>query len=271
MPEDACEVKWLNTPRITYLGTAVIESFLLRIKRAESPFYRMLRRLAQGLMRSRLPVPRVFFPLFRFLYHLHFGVIYGARWCLNFFYREPLFRSRCVSIGEGFHMWLMPDISGHPHITIGNHVNFFGHISIMSGRMFDSPSLVIGDRVDIGHNVAFVVNKEIVIEDDVKIASGVRFMDTDAHPRDTAARMANLAPPLDEIRPVRISKNAWIGQNSFILKGVTIGEEAVIGVNSVVVTDIPAYTVAMGNPARVVIRNRPPAVDNESTVGSSTA
>ena len=124
--------------------------------------------------------------------------------------------------------------------------------------------------MDIGHNVGFVVNKEIIIEDDVKVASRVRFMDTDAHPRYTAARSANLAPPLDEIRPVRISKNAWIGQNSFILKGVTIGEEAVIGVKSVVVTDIPAYSVAMGNPARVVVRNKPSAVGNESPVGSPT-
>jgi len=39
------------------------------------------------------------------------------------------------------------------------------------------------------------------------------------------------------------------------LKGVTIGEGAIIGVNSVVVTDIPAYSVAMGNPARVVFKN----------------
>ena len=53
---------------------------------------------------------------------------------------------------------------------------------------------------------------------------------------------------------MRICRRAWIGQNAFILKGVTIGEGAIIGVNSVVVTDIPAYAVAMGNPARVVVK-----------------
>lgn len=206
-------------------------------------------------MRMRLPVPRLAYPLFRVLYHIHFAVVYGGRWLLNFFYREPLFRSRCISIGEDFHMWLMPDLTGHPKITIGDRVNFFGAVSITSGRIFDEPRLVVGNRVDIGHNVAFVVNKEIVIEDDVKIASGCRFMDTDAHPRDFADRIANRMPPPEEIKPVRISRYAWIGQNSFILKGVTIGEGAVIGVNSVVVTDIPPYSVAMGNPARVVVKN----------------
>lgn len=44
-------------------------------------------------------------------------------------------------------------------------------------------------------------------------------------------------------------------QCRFIMKGVTIGEGAIIGVNSVVVNDIPAYSVAMGNPARVVVKN----------------
>ena len=109
--------------------------------------------------------------------------------------------------------------------------------------------------MDIGHNVVFVVNKEIVIEEDVNVASGVRFMDTDSHPRDAAERSADCPPRPEEIKPVRVGRYAWIGQNSFILKGVTIGEGAIIGVNSVVVTDIPPYSVAMGNPARVVIKN----------------
>jgi acetyltransferase-like isoleucine patch superfamily enzyme len=59
-----------------------------------------------------------------------------------------------------------------------------------------------------------------------------------------------------EIRPVTISDKVWIGFNSLILCGVTIGEGAVIGAGSVVTNDIPAWTVAAGNPARV-IRNIP--------------
>jgi acetyltransferase-like isoleucine patch superfamily enzyme len=80
-------------------------------------------------------------------------------------------------------------------------------------------------------------------------------MDSDAHPRDTLERIANLPPRPEEIKPVRICRYAWIGQNSFIMKGVTIGEGAIIGVNSVVINDIPAYSVAMGNPARVLVKN----------------
>ena len=188
---------------------ALIETFLLKIKRGESPFYRVLRSFARKTMHSTLPLPRFVFPFLRLLYHLHFSIRFVGRWLLNYFYREPLFRSRCVSIGEGFHLALMVDISGHPKIFIGSNVNFFGEISITSGRVFDEPRLVIGNGVDVGHNVGFVVNKEIVIEDGVRIASGCRFLDTDGHPKDIQDRLANLPPPADEIKPVRICRNAW--------------------------------------------------------------
>jgi acetyltransferase-like isoleucine patch superfamily enzyme len=143
----------------------------------------------------------------------------------------------------------------HAKIYIGDNVNFFGKIDIFSGRIFDEPRLVIQNRVDIGHNVTFIVNKEIIIEDDVNIASGARFMDTDAHPRDTSARIADEPPKPEEIKPVRVCRNAWIGHNVFVMKGVTIGEGAIIGVNSVVLSDIPPYSVAIGNPARVIVKN----------------
>jgi acetyltransferase-like isoleucine patch superfamily enzyme len=148
----------------------------------------------------------------------------------------------------------MPFVVGHTKIHVGNGVNFFGKVDIFSGRMFDEPTLIIRDRVDVGHMVQFVVNREIVIEEDVNIAFGARFMDSDAHPRDMQDRIADMPPKPEEIRPVRVCRGAWIGQNAFIMKGVTVGEGAIIGSGSVVVTDIPPHTVAMGNPARVVVK-----------------
>jgi acetyltransferase-like isoleucine patch superfamily enzyme len=55
-------------------------------------------------------------------------------------------------------------------------------------------------------------------------------------------------------RPVRIGRNVWIGFDSCVLPGVAIGEGAVVGARSVVAADIPAYTIAAGNPARVIRR-----------------
>lgn len=56
----------------------------------------------------------------------------------------------------------------------------------------------------------------------------------------------------DRVKPVRIGKCAFIGTNSIILPGVTVGEFAVVGAGSVVTKDVPAFTVVAGNPARVI-------------------
>jgi acetyltransferase-like isoleucine patch superfamily enzyme len=235
--------------------SSVASAFVLKIKRGETPFYRMLRVLACRFRSSTLPLPGFIHPLLRTLFLSQQALSRAGAFLLSAFWREPLFRGRCEFIGRNFWLGRMPFVVGHARIRIGNNVNFFGKVDIFSGRIFDDPELIIKDRVDIGHNVLFVVNRQIVIEDDVNVASGVRFMDSDAHPRDTTERIADLPPRPEEIKPVRICRNAWIGQNSFILKGVTVGEGAIIGVNSVVVTDIPPYSVAMGNPARVVVKN----------------
>ena len=50
----------------------------------------------------------------------------------------------------------MPFVVGHASVVIGDNVNFFGKVDIFSGRQFDEPKLVLGNRVEIGHNVVFV-------------------------------------------------------------------------------------------------------------------
>ena len=233
----------------------MFDSFILKLRRAETPFYRRLKGFALGIWTSVLPVPRFFYPVLGFMFESQQSLLLGLRWIATYFYMEPLFRGRCVSIGKRFRLSRMPFVIGHTRISIGDDVNFFGKVDIISGRIFDEPRLIIGNRVDLGHNTIFIVNKEIVIEDDVNVASGARFFDTDSHPRDTTDRIADLPPNPEEVKPVRIGRYAWIGHNVFVMKGVTIGEGAVIGVNSVVVSDIPPYSVAMGNPARVVVKN----------------
>lgn len=234
---------------------AVFEQIGLKIRRGDGWFFGTVRRVMKGMLHSNLPVPGFVRPFYRALYHAHYLVKYGFRWAINYLYCEPAFRSRCTSVGKNLHLWLMPDVTGHAEIYIGDDVNIFGHLGITTGRVIEKPRLVIKDRADIGHLVFIGVNKEVIIEEDVNIASYVRILDSDAHPRDAELRAANLPPSPDEIKPVRICRRAWIGQNAFIMKGVTVGEGAVIGANSVVLTDVPPFSVAIGNPARVVIKD----------------
>ncbi len=235
------------------------DSILYKIKTADGPLPRAARALVRWVRTFRLPIPGFLNGVLRLLFH---GVALLAdfvRWLLAVFLYEPLFRGRCTRVGRRVRIYRLPFVVGPAKIYLGDDVNFFGKVDIMSGHILAEPKLVVGDRVDIGHNVGFVVNQLIEIGDDANIASGVRFMDSDAHPRDVLERIADRPPRPEEIKPVKVGRRAWIGQNCFILKGVTIGEGAIVGVNSVVVTDIPAYCVAMGNPARVVVKGSAPA------------
>ncbi len=58
-------------------------------------------------------------------------------------------------------------------------------------------------------------------------------------------------------RPVRIGNNVWIGFDSVVLPGVTIGDGSIVGCRSVVADDVPPYTLVAGNPARVIRPHRP--------------
>jgi acetyltransferase-like isoleucine patch superfamily enzyme len=148
----------------------------------------------------------------------------------------------------------LPQVQGHALLYIGDDVQFSGSLGIFSGRFCDRPTLRIGDRSFIGHNVSITCNREVVIEDDVLIAANCRLSDYDGHPARLSARISKGLPAAEDIRPVRICKAAWIGSGVVILKGVTIGEGAVVGANSVVTRSVPPYCLAAGSPARVVKR-----------------
>lgn len=108
--------------------------------------------------------------------------------------------------------------------------------------------LQIGNNVGISGSTINVKNK-VVIGDNVLIGSGCLISDTDSHPLNWKDR----AEKKEAARAaIVINRNAFIGARSIILKGVEIGEGAVVGAGSVVTKDIPPFTVACGNPARVV-------------------
>ena len=233
----------------------IIDELIVKIKSGESPLFRFMRRCAQTILYSTMPVPKPLKPLFALGYRAHFGTKFFINWLLGFLYRGPLFQARCASVGKNLHISLLPEVRGPVEIHLGDNVSIFGANLIESSDLCGvTPQLIIGNRVDLGHGLQFLVNREVRIDDDVNVANFVRFMDSDDFNSD----------PSDP-KPIHVCRYAWIGQDSFILKGVTIGEGAVIGVNSVVKTDIPPYSVAMGNPARVVVKNVGGRADSAAT------
>jgi hypothetical protein len=120
-------------------------SFVLKLRRGDTPFYRRLRQLAHNVRSSNLPLPRFFNPVLRGGFHIFHNPELAIRWALGYFIYEPLFRGRCESVGKRFRVTRMPWVVGQSKIYIGDDVNFFGKVDIFSGSQLDEPRLVLKD------------------------------------------------------------------------------------------------------------------------------
>lgn len=110
--------------------------------------------------------------------------------------------------------------------------------------------LIIGDNVGITGST-INATKEIIIGNYVTIGSGCLITDTDSHSLDEKERRENNYSNCKSM-PIHIGDDVFIGARSIILKGVTIGNGAVVGAGAVVTKDVPPYAVVGGNPAKVI-------------------
>lgn len=126
---------------------------------------------------------------------------------------------------------------------------------------FDGPDgqVTIGDRCYLGAS-HLVCHTGIDIGNDVIMSWGITVVDHNSHSVNWNERKNDVALWMRgekdwtgvKIAPVKIGDKAWIGFGASILKGVQIGEGAVVGAHSVVTKNIPAYAVVAGNPAQII-------------------
>ena len=117
--------------------------------------------------------------------------------------------------------------------------------------VYKDATLVIHGRVGMS-NAVIVATKRIEIGKNVMIGGGVTIVDSDFHSLNYCDWFTER--DINEMIsvPVSIGNNVFIGMNSIILKGVNIGDGAVIAAGSVVTKDIPANCIAAGNPCKVI-------------------
>ena len=166
-----------------------------------------------------------------------------------------------VKFGRKLRVYGLPLIKRHPQakIILGNNViitNLFrinltgiNHKTIIAAVSKNS-RVEIGDNSGISGGVIYAYSS-IKIGQYVNIGANVCIYDTDFHPLDYIERRNNNLLVVKSA-PIVIEDDVWIGAHSLILKGVTIGRGAVIGAGSVVVKDIPPFTLWAGNPAKFI-------------------
>ncbi|MCD6280436.1 MAG: acyltransferase [Deltaproteobacteria bacterium] len=155
----------------------------------------------------------------------------------------------------GRHNYVDPGVMiVHPeYVSIGDnviiHKDTLIHVAAKE-KIKGRPIVKIGNRVHLGFRCWIAARLDITIEDDVGIASNVTIQDY-IHSYEDVTRPIKDQPLTGEA-PIRIGRGTVLGANVIVLPGVTVGEHCMIGGNSVIAKDIPPYSVAVGNPARVV-------------------
>lgn len=177
------------------------------------------------------------FPLIFMDFSLN-GIPWGRGWRM---YGRPILQKHRRSVmrfGAGFSLRSSPSSNplgpNHPVILCtwqaGAVMEIGDHFGMTGGSICAAQRIIIGNDVTIGANTTI--------------------MDTDFHPIHAQTRRSQ--PQAAQTAPVRIEDDVFIGMNSLILKGVTLGEGCVVGAGSVVTRDVPAGMVVAGNPARVI-------------------
>ncbi|HLK56025.1 MAG TPA: acyltransferase [Chthonomonadaceae bacterium] len=222
-----------------------------QIALSDKGFAKTLRTLYRGMRNFSMPAPRV---IVRPLLWLYLAVRSVYFFCMRVFVCEPLFKAYCKQYGRRVRTGVFVHwIQGKGDIILGDDVLFDGKCSIaFACRFSEHPTLTVGDHTGIGHGCTFTIGKSIRIGRYCRIAGNVFLFDSKGHTNDPVGRMQGLPPEPEEILPITIEDNVWIGRGAVICPGVTVGEGSVISTQSVVMTDVPAYTIVAGNPARKI-------------------
>ncbi len=146
-----------------------------------------------------------------------------------------------------------------PDVKLGENVRIYAFVNLYGCEVGDESRVGtfveiqkgahIGKRVKISSHT--FICEGVTIEDDVFIGHGVMFIN-DKYPRATNLNGAPQTEDDWELQTTLVKKSASIGSNATLLCGITIGEGAIVGAGSVVTHDVPDWTVAAGNPARII-------------------
>jgi acetyltransferase-like isoleucine patch superfamily enzyme len=183
-----------------------------------------------------------------------------GRRMLAYPYIRAAFAYHGVAWGNGWRILGMPIIQRHrkSEILLGDGLSLRSwprtnplvpnHPVVLATR---KASAVIRIGKDCGlTGTTIVAAEEVVLGDRVLIGANVTVADTDFQPLTPEGRAVDINA--GKHAPIHIGDDVFVGMNSLILKGVTIGQGSVVGAGSVVTRDVPARTIVAGNPARIV-------------------
>jgi acetyltransferase-like isoleucine patch superfamily enzyme len=173
-----------------------------------------------------------------------------TRWYLVRYWRFFRFKARSphvitrgfVFLDRGAHVYAR---RGYGRVILGKWV----HLGVNTALRCHEGTLSLGDKSNLARDISINCYLDVEIGDSALIADGVYISDFDH-------RFDDLAIPIKDQgiakSRVRIERDVWLGTKVTVCRGVVIGEGTVVGANAVVTKDLPAFSVAVGAPARVI-------------------
>ena len=162
------------------------------------------------------------------------------------------------SYGKGVYFSQSLVYMGLNNVSIGNNFRAGKRLKLRTFNCWKekvyTPSIVIGDNVNIETDCHISAINKVSIGNNVLIASFVYISDhTHGNVNDLGTPLLPpLERPLYSKGPVIIEDDVWLGEKVSVMAGVHIGRGAIIGANSVVTKGIPAYAIAVGSPSKVI-------------------
>ena len=166
------------------------------------------------------------------------GVVFpvlNAQWNLRHARRVPLTAR----------VWGGVKVRGAGKVLFGDRIIVFGTAVSSEFIAHEGGCISVGDGTFINYGTSVSAHKRVAIGKNCHIGQYAIINDNDYH--DVLNKTS-----LPESRPVVLEDGVWLGARVIVLKGVRIGRDSVIGAGSVVTRDIPARSIAVGQPARVI-------------------
>jgi len=180
------------------------------------------------------------------------------RGAAGFFLRGAYYKAKLGYMGKNVLIDVNVVLWNPKNLRVGDYTHIDTNVKIEAGN-----SVSIGAYVHVASNVLLQGGSSLSIADYADIAAGSLIYSAVNHytdgESDTYYEMSSCAPADTQFiwqAPVRIERSAFIGMNSVIMPGVTVGEGAIVGACSFVNRDVPPYDIVAGSPARK-IKERP--------------
>ncbi|MDR0972375.1 MAG: hypothetical protein LBM61_00130, partial [Prevotellaceae bacterium] len=147
------------------------------------------------------------------------------------------------------------DLRGRQYMDFGQHLTTGRGCRLEAFSTSHNKCLLFGNDVQINDYVHISAMERVVIGNNVLMASHIYISDNSHGAYKGDSQSTPDIPPIKRdyyVAPVQIEDNVWIGEGVIIMPGVSVGHGSVIGANSVVTKNIPADSIAVGNPAKVI-------------------